>query len=32
MNLHRLGVDVRLERAEVVRQGGQLVGHRGVSP
>ena len=27
MNLHRLRVDVRLERVERVRQGGEFVGH-----
>jgi hypothetical protein len=27
MNLHRLRVDVRLERGEVVGQGWQLMGH-----
>ena len=27
MNLHRLRVDVRFERREVVRQGWQCVGH-----
>ena len=27
MNLHRLRVDVRLERGEVIGQGWQLMGH-----
>jgi hypothetical protein len=31
MNLHRLRVDVRLERGEVVRERRQLMGHLGVS-
>jgi hypothetical protein len=32
MNLHRLGVDVRFECADIVRERWQLVWHRGVSP
>jgi hypothetical protein len=31
VNLHGLRVDVRLERAEIVRQVRQLMGHRALS-
>ena len=31
MDLHRLRVDVRLERGEVIGQGWQLMGHRNIS-
>jgi len=31
MDLHRLRIDVRLERAEVIRKRGQLVSHRDIT-